>query len=399
MKKRLTAFALALALAFGVCAPAARAAEDAAAEEPEKLAFEDLRGRMAENCYSLRILDESIRMLEELDYDKTKDDLREALNALAMGQWTMLQYPMFFNQKQYDTLEQSYTAMEKQYEAIRKGDLQKDNANAIRQLKNAQELTVSAAESLFIALKGLEASDADLTRTMAKMDRTVTELELRGSLGQVSELAVNQARSGRTQAASGQETLRMNIAVTLLQLGAMVGADPDAAPALGELPAVTAEQLAAMDLAADLARAKEASYELFDAKKTYDDARKAYYDKGWNNGVQQTYAAKQAEHTFNSAQFTYENTVQGFELKFRTLYAQVKDAAQILNAKRDALATAEQEYAASELKHRQGAISTNALADAGDTLADARSAVAAAERELFSRWRGYWWAVEYGILN
>ena len=88
-----------------------------------------------------------------------------------------------------------------------------------------------------------------------------------------------------------------------------------------------------------------------------------------------------------------------FELNFRTLYAQVKDCAQVLEAKRAALASQERSYAVSALKYDQGNISANALADAKDELSSAKDEVASAERELFSKYRSYTWAVDYGILN
>ena len=71
----------------------------------------------------------------------------------------------------------------------------------------------------------------------------------------------------------------------------------------------------------------------------------------------------------------------------------------MLGAKRSALALEAKNYAVSALKYEQGNISANALADAKDSLADAKDGVAGAERDLFSQYRSYYWAVEYGILN
>ena len=184
------------------------------------------------------------------------------------------------------------------------------------------------------------------------------------------------------------------------RVAAFVQTVPEADTFLGR-PVVSPEQLAAMDLEADLVKAKEASYELFDAKKQIDD-----FFKGGYTDVMKAYGSSskifevsQAKHYLQMLRYQYEDACVSFELNFRTLYAQVQDDAQVLSAKRAALAQQEKEYAASALKYEQGNISANALADAKDVLADAKDAVADAERELFSVYRSYTWAVDYGILN
>ena len=52
-----------------------------------------------------------------------------------------------------------------------------------------------------------------------------------------------------------------------------------------------------------------------------------------------------------------------------------------------------------ELKYQQGNISHNALLDAADDLAEAKEAVATAQRNLFTAYRSYYWAVNYGVMN
>ena len=52
-----------------------------------------------------------------------------------------------------------------------------------------------------------------------------------------------------------------------------------------------------------------------------------------------------------------------------------------------------------ELKYRQGTISRNALSDAEDDLAEAKDAVETARRNLFTAYRTYYWAVNYGVMS
>ena len=429
MSKRLIALALAMtfglalganivsaeggrpATATAVAAESAEKNETAGTTESEAskpdaegtLSLLNLRSRMLENYYPLLALEENIKTLEEWDYKRTEDELRDQLNDNANQQWYYMTDPVMsvsIGPMMSRQLQMQYDALRDAYDDVRKGKLQKDNEGVKHQLRNLQNQTVIVAESLYITLKGLEAQDASLTRTIAALGRTEQEMALREKLGQISALQLQQVQLGAMQAESGQKTLRMNMDNILMQLKAMSGVELDKDISLAALPTVAAERIEAMSLEKDLASAQEASYELYDAKKTYDDAKEAYDDALEEYG---TYSKKnewmQAKHTWQAAQYTYENAKQSYELKFRTLYAQVKDAAQIVDAKREALAAQEKSYQASALKYKQGSISTNELANAGDELAKVKDELASAERDLFTQYRSYQWAAQYGILN
>lgn len=383
--------------------PAGGAEETGAAEpasDPEgTLAFASLRARMFENYYPLRALQESIDDLESHDYDWQYDHLRSDLSDIASAQWAAAF--VFHESKNVDMFRTQYDQLHKELEAIADGDKQKDDEETLRQYRNAQNQAVIAGESLYIMLKGLETQDAALARTIAQLGRTEREMRLRCELGQISQLVVDQVSTGVAQAESGRATLKMNWEAALLQLKSFVGAELGEPLALGALPKVTAQELAAMDLEADLEAAKAASYALFDAKKQIDDFRENTYDKVIDayGSNEKRFEVSQVKHALQAQKYSYENTVLTFELNFRTLYAQVKDCAQVLEAKRAALAGEERSYAVSALKYEQGNISANALADAKDELSSAKDEVASAERELFSKYRSYTWAVDYGILN
>jgi len=169
---------------------------------------------------------------------------------------------------------------------------------------------------------------------------------------------------------------------------------------LGELPEVSDEALAAMDLETDLAEAKAASYSLYAAELTLQDAEEDYKDaaKKYHYDTSR-YQLASALHTCQAAQYTYSATVQNFEMAFRTLYFQVKDYQQVLAAARTALSCERDTYASMELKYQQGSISHNALLDAADKVSAAEETVEQARLDLFSAYNTYRWAVEHGILN
>ena len=278
--------------------------------------------------------------------------------------------------------------------------MQRDNADVMRQLRHLQDQIVMAGESLYIALTAMELQASGLHRQDAALGRTAEEMELRYQMGQISAMQLGEVKAGRTALESGLETLEMNIRNYKVQLEMLLGAQQTGAITLGPVPEVTDGQLAEMDLEKDLAVAKEKSYELYDAGKTVEQARDDYKDAGDNWGYNEdAYEFRNARRTWQAAQYTYNNTVQNYELKFRTLHAQVRDYRQILEAARVALASQQDSYRASELKYQQGTISRNALLSAEDDLRAKENDVASAAGDLFSAYNSYRWAVEHGILN
>jgi len=363
--------------------------------EPDPLgevSFANVERRMREKNLQILGLQENVTSLENYDYDELYEDLRNSLNSINAAQY------MLFQRGQGGTaaseLEQSYAAVRKQFDDVKNGKLQRTNAGTLRQLKNLQDQIVMAGESMYTALVSMETQEDALERQLAALDRTLEELELRYKLGQISALQLSEARAGRASLESGLETLRMNIRVYKVQLELMLGAEQTGEIKLGGVPAVTAEQLNSMNLEEDLAAAKKASYELYAAQQELSDSYGPLSGPGFAGN-----AAQVARHTFLAAKYTYENTVQNYELKFRTLYSQVRDNKQILDAARVSLACQESDYAAQELKYRQGNISRNALLTAEDELSKAKEAVRTASENLFASYNSYCWAAEHGILN
>ena len=366
--------------------------------DPEgTISFSNLEDRLREHNLNLLALEENIAALEVMDYEAMTDDLRSKINYNVGILWDLT------IAGQGDTyiaasLQQAYDSMYAQFEDLRDGKLQEDNEAIIRQLRSAQDQVVMTAQSLYVALVGLEQSDAALDRTLAALDRTVEELELRYELGQISALTLQQTKSSRTTAVSGKQTLEMNIANYKTQLELLLGEELTGTIALQPLPQVTAGQLEEMDLEADLEHAKQVSYQLFAAQRTLEDAKESARELA-KQGTEDTYYYKSAQHQRQAAEYTYEATVDSFELSFRTLYSQVKDYWQILSAAHIALACQQDTYASMELKYEQGSLSYNKLLDAADQLSAAQDTVDSARVDLFSAYNSYRWAVDHGILN
>ena len=440
MKKRWTALLLALAMlsALAVGALADEQKKDETAAETVQttpdaagtLSFENLGARMKEKSYALLALEESIALVESTDYEKVEQELRDGLNEIADAQWGMTalgsagtaalssslmagtpdasDYALAgavdavggaVGRLASQSLQTQYDALRERFDDVRDGKLQRDNEGVVRQLKSMENNTVQMMQNVYITLLGLEEQSAALARQDAALDRTLAELELRYQLGQISTMTLEQAKAGKIQLESGKATLDMNITALRRQLNAMVGEELTAPLTLGALPAVTAEQLSAMDVEKDLEKAKAASYDLYAAKKTLDDADEEYDDSGAKSYYnERDYKKVQARHKWQSAQYTYNAKVQSYELSFRSLCDKVKDCAQILSAAKVSLECERSDLAAAQLRYEQGTISENALHTAEDELYTAQDTVSGAERDLFTAYNNYRWAVDYGLL-
>ena len=361
------------------------------------ISFANLGQRVRSGNLTALYLEETIAAVEALDYEKMQEALLQQINQIADAQWYAT---VALGQDSYTaaTLQQTYNGLNTTFEDLRDGKIQKDNADIVRQLRNAQDQLVFGAESLYVGAVELLRQRETLERGLATLDRALEEMELRYSLGQISALSLEQLRGSRADLLSKQESLNMAVSLYKLQLEQFTGAELTGEIALNALPAVPEIALDAMDLEADLAAAKEASYELYAAKLSYEDAEDEW-KKNWAGREFIGYRYEQAEHTWKAAQYTYDNAVRDYELRFRTLYLQVKDYAQQLSAARAALDLARLEYGAAAAKYNLGNLSRNALADADDEVSTARDAADTAARNLFSSYNNYRWAVQYGILN
>ena len=349
-----------------------------------QISFANLERRLRESNLNVLALEENILALESIDYESQKEKAGDLMSSLAELVWL---------DPGNMELQKSYQAAADAYDALRKGELQKDNEGVIWQLNNAQDQIVLLGESLYIGILKMETQEAALQRQLAALNRTVEEMELRYQLGQVSALQLEQAKAGRTSLISGLETLQMNIHTYKIQLESMIGAEMKGEIQLGAAPSVAGKQLDTMDLEADLKTAKEKSYELYDADETLDDAIDDYV-KNVTTATEKT-----CKHQATAARITHSAAYQNYELKFRGLFDQVQDCRQILSAAQVSLASEEAAYAAAALKYEQGTISKNKLLEAEDALDTAREQVETASVDLFSAYNTYCWAVQHGIIN
>lgn len=426
MQKRIVAMLLALSL----CCSSALAAESTPADAPQEtaeaastekenteepapppdaegtLSYANLERRVRENNATMKALEETIASVEALDYDKMKENLRKSLNGIGKAMWGLSAtanipgVPDMSDSYTHGVLSTSYSSLRDVFEDLKDGKLQEDNAGVVRQLKNAQDQLIMAAETLYVSLLELENKRDSLQRSLNAMDRTVAEMELRYQRGQISALQLQQVHSGRTQLKSGVDTLTTNIGLYTAQLENLVGLKPTGTLVLSEVPDITQEQIKAMSYDEDLDAAKEKSYTLYAAEQTLQDAKEDFHDAGKEYGFnEKRYEYISAQHTWQAAQYTYQAAIQTYELSFRSAYQLVGDYQQAVGAAETALSLAKNTCTSVETKYRQGTVSNNDLLAAQDDVAEAENAVLTAKHNLFTAYRTYWWAVNTGVLD
>ena len=365
------------------------------------ISFENIERRMRKENLKILMMGENIDTLQEMDYEGIRTQLEMGLSMID-DQIFMLEQAAQMEpigaQAAIASLRSQAAELEAQLKEIKSGNLEEDNYGIIMQLENTQEQLVMAGETTFIALKAMETQEGALQRQLAALNRTVEEMELRYQMGQISALQLGEIKSGRSSLISGLSTLPMNLKTYKAQLEQLLGAEITGEITLGAVPAVTQEQLDAMDEEADWEKCHRQSYDIYSAWTASiraDDKR----DEAEENSGKDSYEYLAARNSASAAEYTYEDTLQSCELKFRTLYAQVKDYQQIHETAKVSLACEQESYKAAQLRYEQGTISENALLAAEDELRSAEEKVENAANDLFSSYNTYCWAVQHGILN
>ena len=83
----------------------------------------------------------------------------------------------------------------------------------------------------------------------------------------------------------------------------------------------------------------------------------------------------------------------------RQRFNQLSPALALCTTAENDLAYEEQVYQVAQLKHQQGNLSANALADAKDTYEAAKRSYASSKIDLFTTWLNYQNAVKYGVVS
>ena len=453
MKTRILSLCLAgvMLLSTGVTASAARVSGSAAPKTTTShewavtpvsgnLSFDQIGGKVRANNLTVKSLDETIQSMEAMNWDKVIDEMEDAIDDLenqidimnravsniglvktglaaafeslkaaedvtgvGMGitdgieKLIQLSY-MDFNLK---SMESTLESLEDQLDDLKeqkKDYNEKTLPDTKRQIESSVNQIIIGAESLYMTILSTELQKESLGDTAAALDRTVAEMELRYERGQISQMTLTQVKNGVGTLKANAASLDVALTSLYSSLQSLLGETITGTMTLSALPTVTAAEITAVSYTKDLEKAKEASYDLYAAARTVEDAEDDMEDARKENG-KNSYQYKMAQHTYEAALLSEKSAVQNFELSFQRLYNQLSPALALCTTAENDLAYEEQVYQVAQLKHQQGNLSANALADARDTWETAKRDYASAQMDLFTAWHNYQNAVTRGVVT
>ena len=408
------------------------------------ISFSQVGPRVKANNLNLKAAQESLKSAEAMDWDDAIDEMEDAIDSLEIqislllnggaGQLAAAQKELNaslagitvadgklqgldklvpdiikvssltaigeYSKMQAASLKVNQESMEDQLDDLKeqKEDYQKTLADTARQIDYAADQMVSGAESLYLSILSTQLQLEALKETQESTQRTVKEMELRYSLGQISKLTLTQVQNGYETLAASLQTMENALGTMYSSLQSLMGDVPTGALRLVDTPSVTDAQIANLSYTADLTRAKEKSYTLYSAGRTVEDAEDAMNDARRDEG-KNSYQYKMAEYTYRSALYQKDAAVAEFELSFQNLYKAIAPAQATLASKELSLAYEEQVYAVAEKKYQLGNLSANARADAKNTRNTAKRDVEAAKLDLFTAYHSYKQAVDLGLVG
>ena len=412
--KRYIAAGLSALLLCSMCAPAyaadAGSGEQAAeAEEsaPVSLTFDTLEQTVRENNVSIKSYDNTVKSEEEADVSVDYDmdyitivnqissyrqqiaDLEEAINDLDEDQ-AALKSTL---QAQLNTLERSLQAAYGSYNDLddkeddAKEDQQKTVVSTRREMQNAADQICMDAENNYISLEALQYSLNETERSLAQLDRNIAAMEKQVSLGMAGSNELKSLQSQRETLLASRTTLNTQYESLSNTLAIQCGYHTGTVLRTAALPAVTQEQLDAMDYETDLKEAVKNSYSIWAKQDAADKASDDYEDNVTNN-----------LYAYEAAKIALDAEKENVTASFRKLYKDVQEKGDALRAASADLEQAEKTFAVQQVQYQRGMLSQMAFADAQDTLEAAQEAAAEAEINLFTSYNTYEWA-KRGVMD
>lgn len=278
-----------------------------------------------------------------------------ALSVTLMADTVSLQSQITTLESQLDTME---TTIETSKNTIR---------DAINQI-------VKGTETLYIGIATMEASVGDLQRGLDAMDRVVAIYEKQYELGMVSQYDVESMVYQRSTLNSQLESLQFQIESNKVTLEGMCGLDLRGNVQLGGLSAPTAEEVAGISYERDMPLGQKRNVDVLNAQVELEN----------DSSDAKEYELQAAKDTF--------------AYNFKVLCLTVEEKQRLVGVAEEALAFQERTFSITEKQYELGMISQEEYLSGQSDLLSAQSQVETAQLDLFSAYRNYIWARDYGLI-
>lgn len=352
---------------------------------------------------------ETLAGIEAVDLDKAIDDMKDAIDSMEQAIAGMQQLansvssslttvdPTVQNgaatitvgsatvvllQSNIAQMQTQLAQLESQLEELENTDYEPYE----KQFESIENQLVMAAQSAYAGLMTIQQNYIVTVQQSDLTNVTYNEMQTRFQLGQISQQQLDQARLAKTQTDSAIQSLYLTLRNAKEDLSVMLGREPSRSYMLDTLPAVTPDMLALLDLDADMARGKEANYDIYAAELAVDDAEDLDRD------------TEGREEQIRAAEYKLESTEDNFEQNFTKLFRAVYEKNRLLSVAQEALEYQNEVTQTEKLKYDLGTISRNTYIQAEVNQAVAESNVKLAQIDLFSAYMQYQWACQ-GVLT
>ncbi|MDO4269562.1 MAG: TolC family protein [Eubacteriales bacterium] len=407
--KRWIAAVLSALTVCNICAFAADQADptDEAETGPVKLSFQTLEDTVRKNNVTIKANDNTVKNVEETDvtddyfmqYVKLADQiaaLEKEIKRLdaAMKEFSDQSDPGYRALKvQRDSLKKSLASLQDSY-----NDLDDDEDDAKdehkftvdgtrRQMQNAGDLICMSAENTYISLQMLAYSQNDIERSIAQLDRQITAGKISVQRGSMSQNALKSLQSQREGLLASRNSLRTQYDNLSNTLAIQCGYPTGTALETEALPAVTQQELDAVQYDADLAAALANSYSIWSKEDAVRQASDAY-ERG------DTYNL----YAYDAAKIALDAEKENVTASFRKLHKALEEAETKRTAAQADLELAQKNYTLKSTQYSRGMISRTAYSDAQDAFAAAQEAYGSAQTALLTAYNNYQWA-KRGVMS
>ena len=237
-------------------------------------------------------------------------------------------------------------------------------------IEQAKAGVTTGARALFTAWHELSDQKAELALSTAALGRKIEELELRQSLGQVTDLTVEELRVSKGKLTVAVAAMDDAMADILSQLNMLVGRDPMESLALGPMPGPATDFAAGRNVETDQKAALENNISLKLARLEYNNTKNPY-----------KYEAIAKQRQAMRLKIEASETEIGYKLS-KLLKDEAACGRALEQAKAES-ALAAKRLEGEEMKYEMGRISKAALLTAQETAATAARAVKKAARDQF----------------
>lgn len=264
-----------------------------------------------------------------------------------------------------DTLEElDYDAIQDQYDMV-------------------ADTLVMAAESTYIGLASVQETLAGLKRSQVVVNQTMDEMQTRYSLGQIAEIDLLEVEQAKISLDSAVCSLEVTFNDLKGDFNLLLGRAYNYDFAVGELPTVTDDMIAAINLATDTTTAISNSLTVQTAEDAVDDAEDLDTDGA-------DLREDEAGYNLLNAQYTVRNSMS-------KLYNALLDKQRLVAVAESALNFANKQLAVNQLKYDQGTLTRNELLTSEQEAEEAISAVTTAQMDVFAAYNAYQWGKQ-GVM-